>query len=75
MKNQMSKYGILLDTSNLNTNRQFLIGYEELKEHGGILPQIMEKTETILNDTSNSGMPRYMIGFNTLIKAVMINDL
>ena len=65
MKNQMTKYGILLDTNNLHTNRQFLIGNKELKEHGGILPQITEKTEIILKETSNSGMSRYIICLNT----------
>ena len=67
----MTKYGILLDSSNLHTNRQFLIGYEELKENGGILPPITEKAEIILKETSKSGIPRYII-YHKLIMAKIV---
>ena len=56
----MTKYGILLDTGNLKTNRQSPIGNEELKERGGINDQITEDARIICKETSNSGMTRFM---------------
>ena len=56
----MTKYGILLDTSNVKSNRQSPIGNEELKEHGEINDQSTAEARIICKETSDLGKTRYM---------------